>query len=976
MLMIRPRGRLVLCVVLLVGITCVFLGLLESEPLSSSQSQPTPEHAAAPKPPEAKPLRIRQDLYDGSPRRIDSSVIHVYTFDLSSGEYVRFVLEQQGVDVKAQVYDAERFLFDVDSLNGSKGPEQIPLLARTRSSFRVEISTGGNGAYRARIAKRRPATGEDRVWLGGTIAYSEARHLSHTSLREREAKYRLAVDLWREAGHSEGQADALYKLGGLSRQAWEREKAVEYYLRALPLYRKVGSRPQEAAVLNDLGLAYFESGHAGLAESSFQSSLSLARGSGDLKTTATALTNLCRLGSTRSRFALAFAHCEEALQIWTKLERVERELEVLNLLGRLYRDLGQAAKALEFHGKARALADRHGLTGEKAVTWTHIGDVYLDLKKLELAIGYYNKALEAQRNSEDLKNEAITLNNLSLAHYNAKDHEASRNALQRAISLFEEQRLVSEQAAAMANLGWVLDQLGQYRQAMEAHARAAKLARKTGNRTAESACLLGMAWTERHRGNALAAEVRAEEAIAVVESQLASIDQKALRSSFFALRQNFYEFLVDLLLEKHRLQPSAGYDIQALQVSERARMRSLREALSGSFDPPTLSVREIQQRVLDPDTILLEFFLGETQSYLWIVTSSGFAGYPLPKRDVIEPLAKEVHSLLARSHRREHWPAAEEKARKLGRILLGPVAGRLGNKRLLIVAPPPLQYIPFAALPDPLVPAAPAGPDRLWPPSMIARHEIVTAPSASVVAALRDARSGRKPSFGSLAVLADPVFSVWDPRLRDLGLDIVAADPAADSLMRLEYTDDEAEAITRLFPPEGVLKAVGFDATRELVMSGSLGSYEILHFAMHGLPNTRHAGLSSLLLSRFDRKGRLLEGSLRAMDIETLDLSADLVVLSACGTALGKEIRGEGSVGLPQAFLSAGSSRVIVSVWNVDDRLTADLMEGFYKHLLADDFSASKALRQAQISMWRTPRRSAPAFWAGFVLQGDWQPSF
>lgn len=978
MLMIRPRGRLLLCVVLLAGSTCGFLGLLQSELLSwEPPSQPSPERVAAPKPAGSKPLRIKQDPKDGSPRAIQAGIVHVYEFNLKPGEYVHFVVDQQGVDAVVEAFDQNgRFLFDVDSKNGSEGPEDVPLLAGAKSSFRVEVSTKGKGTYRTRIARRRPAIEEDRAWLGGAVAYSEAQHLSDSLLKEREAKYRLAADLWRKAGHSGGEADALDKLGGLHRRSGERKKAAECYVQALPLYRNVGNRPQEAAVLNDLGLTYSDLGQTGLGEIYCQQALALARESGDLKVAVAALTNLCKIALRRSAFTEAFASCEEALQLGKKIGSAKGEVEVLNLLGRLHLELGQADKALELHNTALDIASRKGLAGERAVTWTHIGDAYLNLDRLEFAIRFYKMALQAQRNFEDLQNEAITLTNLSLAYYYAKNSKESRDALQRAISLFEQQRLVTQQGMAMANLGWVLDQLGQYPQAMDAHARALKLAQDTGNRTAESACLYGMAWTERHRGNLLAAQARAQEAIEVVESQLSSIEQKEGRSSFFALRQNFYDFMVEILLQRHRLQPSRGYDLQALEMSERARGRSLRETLSGSFDPPALSIREIQQRVLDEDTVLLEIFLGDPQSYLWVVTSSEVSSYPLPGRDVIEPLAREVYALLGRSHQREDRPAAEDKARRLSRSLFGPVAGRLRGKRLLIVAPPPLQYIPFAVLPDPSLPAAPASPDHLWPRSLIDRYEIVTAPSASAIAAIRGRHSGPQARSGSLAALADPVISRRDPRLRGLDLQVAGADSAADALKRLEYADDEAEAIVKLFPPENIFKAVGFDATRELAMSGRLGSYEILHFATHGLPNQQDARLSALVLSRFDRQGRPLYGFLHAKDIETLDLSADLVVLSACGTALGKEIRGEGFVGLPQAFLSAGASRVIVSVWDVDDRATADLMTRFYEHLRTENSLSSEALREAQIFLKKRPGRSAPKYWAGFVLQGDWQSSF
>jgi len=157
------------------------------------------------------------------------------------------------------------------------------------------------------------------------------------------------------------------------------------------------------------------------------------------------------------------------------------------------------------------------------------------------------------------------------------------------------------------------------------------------------------------------------------------------------------------------------------------------------------------------------------------------------------------------------------------------------------------------------------------------------------------------------------------------------------------------------------------------VTGGKLARFPILHFATHGLLRQDHPELSALVLSRFDPAGRPQDGYLRVPDIERLSLPADLVVLSACETALGRQTAGEGMEGLPQAFFTAGASRVLVSLWQVEDSSTAALMESFYRRLLRDRLPAAQALRKAQLAIRAQPRWSAPRFWAGFVLEGDWR---
>jgi CHAT domain-containing protein len=250
-------------------------------------------------------------------------------------------------------------------------------------------------------------------------------------------------------------------------------------------------------------------------------------------------------------------------------------------------------------------------------------------------------------------------------------------------------------------------------------------------------------------------------------------------------------------------------------------------------------------------------------------------------------------------------------------------------------------------------------------------HEIIGLPSASTLAVLRQVAAGRTPASRLLAVLADPVFDAADPRLNSTS---VAAGPAAGLILeRLTHSRREAEAIFELAGPALSFQATGFAATREAVLSPELGRYRIVHLATHGELDAARPELSHLVFSTFDEDGRPREGAVYAHEVYDLELPAELVVLSACETALGTAIRGEGLVGLPHAFLQAGAERVLVSTWRVDDRATAELMLRFYRHLLVDRLRPAEALRRAQMSVRETPGWQAPYYWAGFVLQGEWR---
>ena len=368
------------------------------------------------------------------------------------------------------------------------------------------------------------------------------------------------------------------------------------------------------------------------------------------------------------------------------------------------------------------------------------------------------------------------------------------------------------------------------------------------------------------------------------------------------------------------------------------RTRLEERGLEGS--PRPLTLPEVQ-RSLDPDALLLVYSLGPDRSWLWEITSDRFETHELVKRSEIEEQAQAVNRLLSGNIHRD-WRAWTPALEKLSRTLLSPVADRLGERQLLISPDGALYLTPFAALLDPLTldRTGEPGGDPDSPRFLIFDHRLVTIPSISVVAATRDALSERLPAQKEIAILGAPDFTGTD-------------------LEPLPHSLKEAEAIARIASPGRSFLATGSQASRSTATDPELGKYRFLHFATHGRLGER-PDLSGIALS-------FREGFLPAFEIYDFKLSADLVVLSACETAVGGE-RG----GLVRAFLHAGSKRVMATLWKVPDRSTPQLMENFYRGLLSQGAAPSAALQQAQIEMLKTPWK-APYYWAGFMLQGEWR---
>jgi len=312
-------------------------------------------------------------------------------------------------------------------------------------------------------------------------------------------------------------------------------------------------------------------------------------------------------------------------------------------------------------------------------------------------------------------------------------------------------------------------------------------------------------------------------------------------------------------------------------------------------------------------------------------------------------------------------------------LIIEPLGNLPPAKRLLIVAPGSLQQVSFAAL-------------RNHSNPLVARYDIVHAPSASIVAAVRRMNDRRVQAPRVLAVFADPVFDVSDPRVTVHPATAPAADaPGQDrtpfaravrsvasnttTLPRLPFTRREADAIAAFAPASSTLKATDFAASLGQVTKPSLGDYRILHFATHGLLDTRTPELSGLVFSLVTDQGRPQDGFLRLTDISRLRLNADVAVLSGCDTGRGRSVDGEGVIGLTRSFVIAGARRVVASLWEVDDLATAEFMKRFYREMLERHRPPATALAIAQRQMAASDRWSAPYFWAGFVMQGEWRAS-
>lgn len=667
----------------------------------------------------------------------------------------------------------------------------------------------------------------------------------------------------------------------------------------------------------------------------------------------------------------------------------ESTADLMNNIGVLEAAQGRLAEAMKYHQKALAFSEKLGIEPGIASSLTHIANL---LDKQNDA----SRSLEASLRAVEIADRMGDREILWSAHTIAgkanrklgKPEEALR-AFADAMSVIESLRL--NVASQHARASYFARMQEPYEQSMDLQFELHR--RRPANRFDITAFEV----SERQRARSLLDALN-EASVGIrqgVDRDLLSRERDLLQQ-LNAKRENQWGLLSGMnarpvqtlrgsareerteILTKEIDKLTAEYQ----QVQSQIKEQSPRYA--ALTQPQPLKLAEIQRDVLDADTVLLEYSLGEKRSFLWAVSKNAIFSYELPPRSQVEAAVRRSYAQLSDGKLPVDAKTQDnyaDSAQLLSKMLLGPVADKLGNKRIVVVADGALQFLPFGSLPNPKT--------NIGQP-LIVEYEVISLPSASMLPVLRQERSNRSNPAKGVAVFADPVFSDTDERLmvgkrqpsatRDLNHSALqrAFSFAYDSetpfsIPRLPFTRREAESIFANSPQSTSIMSLDFEASRDSLMNRDLSGFQFLHLATHGILNSEDPELSGIVLSLVNEKGEPSNGFIRLNEIYNLDLNADLVVLSACQTALGKEVRGEGLIGLTRGFMYAGSPRVVASLWKVDDVATAELMKIFYQKMLKEKLRPAAALRAAKVAMWKTKRWSSPYYWAAFELQGDWR---
>lgn len=1020
------------------------------------------EQPAPSEPPELVPGTV----LEGSLKPGD---VHAYRVAVRAGQYLRVFVDQRGVDVAVTLRGPDgTVLADRTAASDHWGPEAASVVAAETGMLRLELQSneGTSGPYAVRIDALRDPRPSDLTRMQAERLSSEAWALRNKGTKEAlgEAWVRCeeALGLWRSLGDTFDEALTGHVMAILQLQRGEIRAAAERLEQLLEVWRQLGDVYRQAVTLQNRGVALEALGERPKALESFSEALRLFQQAQDPKGEGAVLNSLGRMHDV-------LGDKEKALEFYARALPLRRQTgdriglgATLNNLGLVYAALGEARKALGYYQEASALWKELGERRGQGMTLNNLGMAHLRLGETAAAQRAFEAALLVAREGGNREAEALSLHNIGGVHASAGRHDRALELFAQALGLWRALEDRPHEAFTLVNLGVARARLGHGEEAQTDLAMALDLSRAVHSPTVEARALVGLAEIERARGLLSEAQAHLEQSLSIVESMRARTGGDELRTSYFATVRPQYEAYIDVLMERHRIDPRAGFDIRALEASERARARGLLDLLAeAAIDvrrgvDPELKAREtglktrlsalqsrlvrayaartpdpartaaleaelektwseqeaLQQEIrrrnpaygtlrypvpptaegirglLDEGTVLLEYALGSGASYLFVVTRGGISSHRLPPEAELADLVAALQERLRAGPARRVGAFAQP-ALRLYEVLLAPAARSLeGKGRLLIVPDGILHRLPFEAL---LTESPRAGADFPTLSYVLRRFEVAYVPSAGVLASLYRESGARaegssmpapepspraaptakaRPAF---LAFADPVFGTAETgRAKARGIedpeDLVRSALVRDGglrLPRLQGSGREVDAIAGLLPRGRAALYLREKATEESV-KGS-GGARWLHFATHALVSESEPRSSSLVLTLDEDPSE--DGLLQVHEVFNLELRSDLVVLSACETGLGRGVRGEGLVGLARAFFYAGASSLVVSLWQVHDRSTADLMVRFYRHLFGGKDKAV-ALREAKLALLADPRRAHPYHWAPFVLLG------
>jgi CHAT domain-containing protein/predicted negative regulator of RcsB-dependent stress response len=789
---------------------------------------------------------------------------------------------------------------------------------------------------------------------------------------EASENWERALTLFRGLNDKAKQASILISLAFVEYKKADWQASVTYLGRAYPMLDEQAEPMQMGRLAAGLGASFMESGSLELAVTQYQRALDLYRRAEDRSGIGYTTRSLGLLSFLSGDLNQSMNYLEEALKAY-KFEL--GTASVLEIRGRVHIVRGEYAAALTDLESALNLYTKIGNPNEAARVVALIGQAYDRQGQSSRARDYYEQALKTFVTQHDRVNQSAVYYALGKMEMKVRDYASASEHLRQSIEVTEGIRLRPSADLMSAFSATVQDRYEAYVEC---------LMKQHELQPTHGFAIKAFETSELGRARTLSEMLLAMQANLApgVDPKLAA--RQKLLQQVIRLRENDRVSLLAQTAGPEKLKALEDV-IARLEVEYKTLTDTIRSRFPAYDEisrPTAWDLSRIESDVLSDDDVLLEYILGAENSYAWTITRNGFTSYKLGPQKNINEAGRRVYDLLSNSPTSGSEAELKKATAELSRLVIAPVATTLNKKRIILVADGSLNYIPFQLLLNSLANNEP----------LIANYEIVNVPSASILGQLRQEKQQRRPGMKVLAAFGDPVFAsnyaqyknssagefvaadteipTWQHAWRDIEVEGDKFDP--NSIQPLLYTKRELKNLTEIAGAQSRVVS-GFEASRKTLDNLDLSQYSILHFATHGLLDPKRPEHSGFFLSMVDQSGRPQDGFITMQDVYRLHAPVDLVVLSACRTGLGKDVRGEGLIGLTRGFMYAGASSVVASLWKVDDEATAELMKQFYTNMLQKGMRPAEALRSAQNTLRQNPEWQSPHFWAGFVLQGEFK---
>jgi len=829
-----------------------------------------------------------------------------------------------------------------------------------------------------------------------------------------------SLEHWQTIAEPSSVARTWLKLGDQAYSSGDQTRALDAYERALEICRPLADLRCAAEAANNSGLA---ARLLGKFNESFTRLEEAAQGWEKLGFPDKQARTLSNLGVLYSRIG----DFQQSISAYDRARAILKDRDplvharILSNLGLIYLSLAQYDQsAIYFQQAISAEVKLKGAEADLLRTRVNFARTLMLQGQLTSARAVLERALAEAEKRPDRNTRAFALNNLGQTLWRLGLMDDAESRLQDALDLHRALGDKRGEAIALHYLGLIRRRRGDLAAARRLLNQSLQIRRDYGMRDDAADSLFELAALEFAAGDSARSRSLAEEAMPLLEMVRSHVPGPALRASFYARRRNLLDLLVaiamrpdnknavtdgllaaelgrgrsllDLLAERHWSSPrppellerqakirremdwlsqQANNDPHEYENLKRrmqpliaedeeveARMRAAMENREPGALPLT-SVSSLQHDVLSPQSAILEYQLGENVSHLWLVRDRRIAAFALPPRAAIERQVSVAVGLFRKVIERRRDPAKqaayETAMRRLSSTLLGHLKAAELPSLLILVLDGDLNRVPFAAL------RLPTGH------YLGIRHDLLRAPSSAfLLQAGRPAPAAAFPK--SVLALYDPVFSLDDPRAPAAPRQPAAQ--ASESLARLPF-GEELKTISRLVPKPRRDFLYGLVATAETLQKQSLGQYGIVHFSTHAMINDEVPELSRIALSVIGPQGRPVSGFVLPYQLASLRLRGSLVVLSACDTALGKKVLGEGLIGFTSSLFSAGASQLILTLSEVDAQASSFFLSETYRHLLArKPVSVEHSLTLAREAFLKSERWPDPYYWASFVAVG------